>query len=312
MKLSDFFQGLIAHKAAEGHSPKTLNEYRRIIETVLRPSIADIELDDLREIDADKIKIQGRQHGQFGPERGIVVFRQLLQYIKKTGLKAPIDWRDIKVPTSPKKEVDALTKDEWDKVRQAFDLNWIVGLRDRALVEILWASGLRISEALSLDRDSIDWETREVKIRNVKPPHEIEKVYFTEESLHWVKQYLQMRNENMEPLFVTFTGQRATPSGIRRTIHHAMEKAGVDKRVHPHLFRSTFVTNLLQGRDEGSPVTDIKTVQILARHRSERTTLKHYTAVMKGRAKKEHDKVLNKPMPKLEVDFVKELLWKRG
>ena len=121
-----------------------------------------------------------------------------------------------------------------------------------------------------------------------------------------------MRNENYEPLFVSLTGQRATPSGVRRTIHSAMKKAGVNKRIHPHIFRSTFVTNLLQGAEKNGAVTDIKTTQTLARHKSERTTLKSYAAVVKGRAKGEHERVLNRPLPKIEVDFVKELLYKKG
>lgn len=306
MKIFDFFAGLLEHKRAQGFTAKTEQEYKRIIEKIVGPAIGEIELDDLREIDADKIQIQGRNHGVFGPERGVVVFRQLLQYIKKTGVKIPFDWRDVKVPPAPKKEVDALSEDEWEAVRAAFDLKWIVGLRDRALTEILWCTGLRISEALSLNRDSIDWENKEVKIRNAKPPHEVDKVYFTDVALHWVRQYLQMRNENFDPLFVSLTGQRATPSGVRRTIHTAVLKAGIKKRVHPHLFRSTFCTELLE---KG---IDIKAVQTLARHRSERTTLKHYVRVNKARAKAEHQRALNTPLPKMEIDFVKELMFKKS
>jgi len=312
MKLKEYFPGLLNYKMEEGSSPKTIQEYTRIIHTILDPAIGDIDLEDIREIDVGKIKVIGRQHGRYGEQRGVVTFRQLLQYIKKTGLKIPFDWRDLTLPKCPDKEVDALSKDEWETVRNAFDLNWIIGLRDRALVELLWATGMRISEALALNRDSVPWETKELSIRNAKPPHQTEKIYFTDESLYWLRQYLQVRNETFDPLFVNLTGQRATPGGVRRTIQTTVKKAGIEKRIHPHLFRSTFVTNLLQGTQDGAPNTDIKTVQVLARHRSERTTLKHYTAVMKGRAKKEHERVLNQPLPKVEIDFVKELMFKRN
>jgi integrase/recombinase XerD len=176
MQLHEFFPGLLNFKREEGAAPKTIQEYKRIIEKILVPSIGHIELESLREIDTGKIKMAGREHGVFGEQRGIVVFRQLLLYIKKAGFQVPFDWRDLKVPSGPKKEVDWLTPEEWEQVRKAFDLSWIVGLRDRALVEVLWATGLRISEALSLNRDSINWETKEVSIRNCKPPHEVEKV----------------------------------------------------------------------------------------------------------------------------------------
>ena len=311
MQIKEFCVGLINFKREEGSSPKTIQEYKRIIDKIIVPAVGDIHLEDMLEIDVGKIKVEGREHGDFGEQRGIVVFRQLMQYTKKAGFPFRFDWRDIKVPKAPEKEVVALTQEDWENVKNAFDLNWIVGLRDRALVELLWATGMRISEALALNRDSVPWDTKELSIRNAKPPHNTEKIYFTDESLFWITQYLQMRNENFQPLFVTLTGQRATPGGVRRTLHTTMQKAGIDKRVHPHIFRSTFVTNLLQGTKEGAPNTDIKTVQILARHRSERTTLKHYTAVMKGRAKKEHERVLNQKLPKIEVDFVKELMFKR-
>lgn len=310
MQIKEFFKGLVEHKLAQGFTSKTAEEYNRILSKILLPAIGDIELEDLREIHADKIRLQGQLHGAFGPERGIVVFRQLLQYLRKVGyrLSDQIDWRDIKVPKSREKEVEYLTPEEWEKIREAFNLTWINGLRDRALVEVLKVSGLRISEALNLNRDSIDWEQKEASIRNAKPPHKIEKVYFTDEALAWVRKYLQMRNENFEPLFVSFTGQRLTTCGARVSIHTAMRKAGIKKRIHPHLFRSSYSTDLLQGES----ATDIKTVQTLMRHASERTTLKHYQAVVKGRAKGEHQRVLNKPLPKIEVDFVKELLYKRG
>lgn len=304
MKLLEFFPGLIEHKRAEGLSLKTLHDYKMKLDLILMPAVGHIELENLREIDADKIKQQGRLHGEFGPERGIVVFRQLLQYVKKVGFKLPIDWRDIHIPRQRLKEVEVLTVEEWEQVKTAFDLNWIVGLRDRALCEILWCTGMRISEALSLNRDSIKWEDKETKVLNAKTK-EVEKVYFTDEALHWVKQYLQMRNETCEPLFVNFTGQRATPGGVRRTIQSAMKRAGITKRIHPHIFRSTFCTELLERG------LDIKSVQVLARHKSERTTLKHYIRVNKQRAKAEHQRVLNKPLPKFEIDLVKELLWKR-
>lgn len=306
MQLKYFFEGLLNHKRADGQVEKTIQEYRRFLYTILGPAIGDIELENLREIDADRVKLQAQSSGAHGPERAVSVFRQLLQYIRKTGNILPFDWRDVHVPLVPDKEVDWLTKEEWEQVRKAFNLNWIVGLRDRALVEVLWASGMRIGEALALDRVSINWETKEALIKGGKKPYKMRKVYFTDESLYWVKQYLQMRNENFDPLFVSLTGQRATPGGVRRTIQEAIKRAGITKRIHPHIFRSTHATNLLEGG------ANIKAVQYLLGHESERTTLKHYAAVNKSHAKDEHQRILNKKLPVVEVDFVKEFMFKRA
>lgn len=306
MQLKDFFEGLLNHKRADGAVPKTIKEYKRFLDNILLPAVGDIEIDNLRETHADLVKIQAQGFGVHGPERAVSVFRQLLQYVKKAGFQIQFDWRDVHVPLVPDKEVDWLTADEWEKVRNAFDLNWITGLRDRALVEILWASGMRIGEALSLNRDSINWDTKEALIKGGKRPYKMRKVYFTDESLHWLRKYLQMRNENFEPMFASFTGQRATPGGVRRTIQEAMKRAKITKRIHPHIFRSTHATNLLEGG------ANIKAVQFLLGHESERTTLKHYAAVNKSHAKEEHQRILNKEMEKTEIDFVKELVWKRN
>lgn len=307
MKLHEFFNGLINFKRDdEACNIKTLKEYRRIMDTVLLPSIGDIELEELRELDVTKIKVEGRKHGEFGEQRGIVAFRQLLKYIRKSGFIPPINWFEIKVPIPPDKEVDWLTPEEWEKVRNAFNLNWIVGIRDRALVEVLWATGMRIGEALSLNRNDIDWDAKEAWIVGGKKPYKKRKVYFTEDSFYWIRQYFLMRNENFDPLFVSLTGQRATPCAVRRTIQEAMKRAGIKKRIHPHIFRSTHATNLLEGG------ANIKAVQYLLGHESERTTLRHYAAINKSHAKGEHERILDKPLKKTEIDFVKEFVWKKS
>jgi integrase/recombinase XerC len=286
MKFKEFFADLLYHKKQLGMCVKTIEEYKRIIENVLIVSIGEIELQNVKLIDTGKIMEVGRNHGEFGPQRGIVVFRQLLQYIKAAGFNAPIDWRDIKVPIPPKKEVEWLDQDEFEKVRKSFDLNTLRGLRDRALVENLRASGMRISEALSLNRDDIDWDKKQVKVMNAKTK-EWELVYFTEESLAWIKRYLEMRNDNFPPIFTTLNGTRLLPCTARNCLHQATKNLGLKKRVHPHIFRSTFGTELLQGG------VDIKSVQYLMRHKSERTTLKHYIAHSKIRCKGEHERVMN-------------------
>ena len=156
----------------------------------------------------------------------------------------------------------------------------------RALIENLRVTGMRISEAISLNRDDIDWNKKEAEITNAKTK-EREMVYFTDESLAWLKRYLDFRNDRSEALFVNQNGKRVSPCTVRNTIHHSTRRAGIKKNVHPHIFRSTFGTELLHGG------ADIKSVQVLMRHKSERTTLKHYIAVSKDRCKSEHERIMN-------------------
>jgi site-specific recombinase XerD len=296
MKLREYFAGLIDYKRQCGMCPKTLNEYRIHIEGTLSNAVGDIEVAELRQIDVGKVIEAGRQHGRFGPLRGAVVFRQLLKYLKESGIKFDFDWRDVRVPPEPRKKVEWLDKEEFEQVRNSFDLNTLSGLRDRALIETLRVSGMRIGEALSLNRDDIDWVKKEAEITNGKTKDR-EMVYFSDESLAWVKRYLDWRNDKSPAIFASCNGRRSSACGIRRTIHNATKAAGIKKRVHPHIFRSTFGTELLQGG------VDIKSVQTLMRHRSERTTLKHYIAVNKDRCKDEHQRILNTQNTKEATTF---------
>lgn len=306
MKIGDFFGGLLEHKKAENLSKKTIDEYKRLWEKVLIPSgVPEIEIGKLKINDTDKILLAGQTHGKFGGQRGVVVLRQLLEYIRREGHATSVNWWEISLPSVAHKEVDWLDAEEWQQVRNAFNLNWIIGIRDRALVEILRASGMRIGEALSLNRDSVNWGKKEAEIIGGKKPYKPRKVYFTDESLAHLKNYLDLRNDKFPPMFVSLTGERATGAGVRRTIHTAIKKAGIKKRVHPHIFRSTFATELLQGG------ADIKSVQALCGHESERTTLRHYTAVSKVRCKIEHQRVLDKPGDPVKTDFVRQFVWKR-
>jgi site-specific recombinase XerD len=301
MQLKEYFNGLIEYKKQFGACEKTIHEYQIHLKGTLLNSVGDLELSDIKQTDVGKVLEAGRQHGRFGPLRGAVVFRQLLRYLKESGNKFDFDWRDIRLPKEPNKKVEWLDKIEFEAVRNSFDLDTLSGLRDRALIENLRVTGMRISEALSLNRGDIDWEKKEAEITNAKTK-EREMIYFTDESLSWLKKYIDWRNDKGDALFVSYNGKRATPCSVRRTIHNSTKLAGIKKRVHPHIFRSTFGTELLQGG------VDIKSVQTLMRHRSERTTLKHYIAVNKDRCKDEHQRIMNiqKPqMPPQSLEIIK-------
>lgn len=299
MKIGDYFGGLIENKKAEGVCPKTVKEYQRLWEKVLVPSgVPELEITQLKKNDASKILLAGQAHGVFGGQRGIVILRQLLRYIRDEGLNPSVNWWEITVPTMPRKVVEWLDPDEWEKVRNAFDLTSFTGLRDRAYVELLRATGFRPSEALSFTRDQIDWAKKQIKIKNGKPPYADDIVYLTDECMRYLKLYLDVRNDNFAPVFVSLNGRKISLQNLRRSIHDEMRRAGITKRITPYIFRKTFCTTLLFGG------ADIKTVKDLARHSSERTTLRYYAAVSKTRSRDMHEKIMNNPdgAPQLRVE----------
>lgn len=169
------------------------------------------------------------------------------------------------------------------------DLTIPSGLRTRALLEVLYATGTRIGEALSLDREDVDWKNKEAIIVNVKSKQP-EKIFFTDRSFYWLSRYLASRDDKNPALFVsngTRLGREVSRSRMRRQFEKIEQSIGIKKRITHHIFRKTFVTHLLQRK------ADIMAVKDLARHRSERTTLKNYAGVDKERSKAIHAGIMN-------------------
>lgn len=285
MKMSTFYGPFLGYLKTKGMCEKTISEYDRMLYGSLSESIQDIELQNLRMVDVALVEEAGRGHGEYGAQRAVVVFRRLLCFIRDTGLKLPFDWRDVKLPKAPDRPTHSLSESELDQLFDSFNLSDIAHLRTRALLEVMLDTGMRIGEACSLNRNEIDWENKEVEITNCKTKKR-ELVYFTDRSLYWVKRYLDRRKDDMEALFLSGRG-RLLPSTANNFLRVHTAGLGIKKHVHHHLFRKTFVTELLRRG------VDIKSVQALARHRSERTTLKHYAAVDVGRCKGLHQKVMS-------------------
>ncbi len=265
-------------------SKKTIIEHRRYLFGSLSHSIQNKELDDLTIADSAMVIEAGMTHGKTGPQRSICVFRTLLKYIKDSGIKLPIDWRDIEVPKLTRKPVEYLTLEELEKIRNALDENYLPDLRTRALIEVLLDTGMRISEACSLDKNDIDYEKKEVRVINAKTK-DIEMVYFTDRSIFWVKKYLEKRKDELPYLFVSGRGRLLTVSS-RNYMRTHLDNIGIKKHIKHHIFRKTFATYLIQGG------VNIKEVQTLCRHKSERTTLRAYVGVNIEEAKFSHHKIL--------------------
>ena len=200
--------------------------------------------------------------------------RSFLRYLRDIRGLAVFDPAKVRRPAIPKREVDYLSKDELQRFLDAIPTQTNAGLRDRALAEVLCTSGMRIAEALGLDRQHIDWEAREARIigKGNKP----RKVYFTEATLIWVQQYLQMRHDDHPALFVTHGDNliRLHAQGTWKRFRRYAERAGIGKRVYPHMLRHTMATTLLAN---GCPIGHIRT---LLGHEHLTTTCRYYLGII--------------------------------
>jgi len=223
----------------------------------------------------------------------LACLKGLLNY-SKTQLLIPlkIDTDLIRMPTRPRREVTYLSSDEIQRFRDAIDARKIHGLRFRTLVETLLGSGMRISEALSLNRNSIDFTTKEAKV--IGKGNKERTVFFSDDSIHWIRTYLERRTDEHEALFVTSFSLK--DAGVRRLRNQdntkyfktVRNKAGINKKVTPHCLRHCFASHLAFNN---CPFTEIKT---LCGHERLDTTIRYYVGLTdKLKAKNAHEQYLH-------------------
>lgn len=161
----------------------------------------------------------------------------------------------------------------------------LLGLRFRALVEVILGSGLRISEALSLDRGQLDRKTHEVRV--IGKGNKERAAFLTGRAFHWIEQYLAARSDPHPALFVTLDGRSRLPrSDVWRFFDRHRKLSGILKPITPHVLRHTAATQLLFN---GCPIGHIK--EILGHSRLE-TTCRYYLGLDQRAAKAAHLKYL--------------------
>ena len=282
--LRDYFEEYLTFRAQEGNVSKTLVEHRRFLEGPLETAVGHKKVEDLRIIDRAALIEAGKPYGIYGSQRAVVTFRQLCRFLNQRGTKLPFDWRDIETPKVPSKMVDYLTSDEIEKIRNAFNPNSMPGLRTRSLIEFLLDTGMRIGEACSVNRDDVNFDTHEIRIKNCKTDED-NVVYFTDRSAEWIKMYLGARRDKHPALFLSGR-DRMLPLTSRNYIRAKTKNLGIKKKIGHYVFRKTCGTYLLQNQ------VDIKSVQTLLRHKSERTTLRYYIGIDKEKCKVMHQAVM--------------------
>jgi integrase/recombinase XerD len=291
MKIKDTFKDYLAYRKGMGMDEKTLVSDTKMLYGSFSHSIAERELSSLTLVDVADLMEAGRSHGVFGPQRSVSTLRKLFKYLDESDIPTPFDWRDIEVPHVPRKINEYLIEDELKRVLESFDTTQLHGLRTRALCEVLFATGLRISEALSLDRSDINWELKEAFVLNAKNGDQ-QPVYFSDRSLAWLKRYLDTRTDDQPYLFTAGKGRMPTVTA-RYSLREHTKKLGIKKHIKNHIFRKSFVTHLIE---KGA---DLAMVCSLARHRDVRTTLRFYAAVNKERSKDVHGAIMNATLRKI-------------
>jgi len=186
-----------------------------------------------------------------------------------------------------------LNEEQMKRLFEVQDLNKRSGVRDRAILEMLFSTGLRVSELVGLNRDSVNINSGEFTV--IGKGRKARTVYLSPSAIRWIKQYMATRGDSYKPLFLRYSGKtmdsgdidgnslRLTVRSVQRLVKKYTERAGISVDATPHTLRHTYATGLLQ---EGA---DLRSVQELLGHSNVSTT-QIYTHVTNFRLHEVHKK----------------------
>lgn len=294
MNIEEAHAIFLEYGRAERHYAKeTLTKFKDCFRSWILPHLGDRPVEDISRLDmlSFRSKMVDANLGinrQYSILMVLKLFFKFCRQVMKINCLDPD--REIQLPQRPKPHVHYLTNAEVEHIQKVIPIHTFTGLRLRVLVEVLLATGLRISEALALDRTAFEMGQTEVEIvgKGGKP----RRVFFNDTALYWIKKFLYYRTDDSPALFIT-TGipRRLDRSDISKFFKQLRIKAAITKPLTPHILRHTYCTNLLHN---GADITYIKE---LAGHQDIQTTAKYYLGVDRQALRDVVDKFLNYKTP---------------
>lgn len=223
----------------------------------------------------------------------LIALRSFLKFCAKRNINT-LTADKIELARTKRKQVTFLTPEELQRLFAQTKIETLPGLRDRAILELLFSSGLRVSELVGLNRDHINLKRREFMVRG--KGQKDRPIFISEAAAGWVQQYIDKRPDNSQPLFVRYSGtkqtdtsgdyKRLTARSIQRMVSRYAVLAGITKHVSPHTLRHSFATDLLMNG------ADLRSVQAMLGHSNIATT-QIYTHVTDPHLKAVHEKFHN-------------------
>jgi site-specific recombinase XerD len=224
----------------------------------------------------------------------LIALRSFLKFCAKRDIPA-LSAEKIELAKTVRKQVTFLNEEELERLFGSPELGTIAGLRDRAILELLFSSGLRVSELVGLDRDHINLKRREFMVRG--KGQKDRPIFISQAAADWLQLYMNKRQDTAKPLFMRYGGNKAvdnsgdyhrlTARSVQRIVAHHALLAGITKHVSPHTLRHSFATDLLMNG------ADLRSVQAMLGHSNIATT-QIYTHVTDPHLKSIHERFHNR------------------
>lgn len=305
--LNDFLDWLDVEK---GLSSKTQENYYRFIKKFF-DWLKQSELENLKphELTLDHVwqyrvflsrkclNPQGRPLKRSTQNYYLIALRSFLSFLSERNILS-LSSEKIKLPKDKsKKQVRFLNWEQIEKLLSAPDTSKVQGLRDRAILETLFSTGMRIGELIALNKDQIKIkpETKDLELGIIGKGGRPRTVYFSERALFWLSKYLQTRKDKEKPLFINYqprkgSSRRLSTRSIEKMIKKYALTAGLPITVTPHVVRHSFATYLL------SRGVDMRTIQEFLGHKSIAST-QIYAHVTSKRLREIHRKFYGSKQP---------------
>jgi site-specific recombinase XerD len=219
----------------------------------------------------------------------LIALRQFLNFLAEKDIKS-LPPEKVKLPKKKtEKVIHFLTLEQVEKLLEAPDISNEIGLRDRAILETFFSTGMRAGELVNLNREQIKIkpETKDLEITIIGKGQRPRTVYFSERAIFWLRRYLEMRKDKEKALFINYRGKkpgtRLTIRSLERIVKKYAILAGLPLNTVCHTLRHSFATDLL------SKGVDLRVVQEFLGHKNISTT-QIYTHITRPQLREIHKK----------------------
>lgn len=220
----------------------------------------------------------------------VIALRSFLKFLAKNDIKT-LSAEKLEIPKSESRSLKFLATEQVERLLSSPSISTPKDLRDKAILETLFSTGLRVSEMAKLNRDTINLKRREFGVVGKGGRPRV--IFLSERTVKWIKRYLGSRQDDWNPLFIRFAGKvdeagrgekmRLTVRSVQRIVEKYVRKCRLPVKITPHGLRHSFATDLL------SHGADIRSVQEMLGHKNIATT-QIYTHATNKQLKEVHQK----------------------
>lgn len=225
--------------------------------------------------------LKGQSYSKTTIARKLVSIRSLYKFLCREGILECNPVENVRTPKQDRKLPKFMSISDAELLLNLPDLSSLLGIRDSAIMETLYSTGMRVSELVGMDVADVDFHTGIVKVKGKGKKERL--LPIGNHALNAIQLYLNKRGSVTQALFLNKRGGRLTERSVGRTLEKYAKKAGMGSHISPHTFRHSFATHLL---DRGA---DLRSVQELLGHANLSTT-QIYTHITTERLKQVYDR----------------------